>query len=235
MKEKTILKAYALASQCKYAEAEFLLKSDHEALGTPYGLDLYARILYAVGKTEAARHIWEELLRSSPDYEAAKNALDADQNALRFCPSELMGMSRILKLSFVGIAAIALIIAFSIGRACHTSIGKACHTLEVNSTPEPPSVIAEITITGRINGKVLSSLCDGFLTNLTEESVLVIRGGSGRYVTDRLKKLAVIADCIKEVANVPFSKMYFQPADKSVDEIVLQIVPALKDGKVYRR
>ena len=81
----------------------------------------------------------------------------------------------------------------------------------------------------------MSSLCDGFLTNLTEESVLVIRGGSGRYVTDRLKKLAVIADCIKEVANVPFSKMYFQPADKSVDEIVLQIVPALKDGKVYRR
>jgi hypothetical protein len=217
MTSETILKAYAFASQCNYAEAERMLKADPDALNTPHGVDLYARILYAAGHIDSARQVWEELTRSFPDYEPAHKALAASQSPMQF--SQCMVDRNLLtrKIGFACVVVAVVGIAF---------IGKLCQKESVPPSPEPPKVIAETTISGKINGRVLASLRDGFLTNLTDEAVLVISGGSGKYVTDRQRKLAVIADCIREEAKIPFSKMYFQPASESTDEIFLHIVPA---------
>lgn len=227
MASETILKAYAYASQCNYAEAERVLKDDPDALNTPHGVDLYARIFYATGQIDSARKGWEELVRSFPEYEPAQKALDASQGAVRF--GNCVGNSCLLTRKIGVACAVAVVVGIAF------SIGKLRHERNVLLPPEPPKVIAEKTISGRINGKVLASLREGFLTNLTDEAVLVISGGSGKYVTDRQRKLAVIADCIKEAAKVPFSKMYFQPASESTDEIILRIIPEWTERKAQDR
>ena len=135
------------------------------------------------------------------------------------------GLSRRLKVAAV--AAVAVGVLVSVLAAVKTCGSQPAPQHDCKSSP--PAVIAEVSINGAINGKTLTSLREGFLTNLTEEAVLVIRGGVGKYVTDRQKKLAVIADCMLVVAKVPVSKMYLQPAPESTDEIVLQIVPAWRE------
>lgn len=216
--ESAILRAYALASQCKYAEAERELKSTPEALETPHGVDLYARILWAADHRDEARRLWNELSRACPDFEPAKKALSADDNALTFdCQCRDLVRKRHVYV-IVGVVAMAIGMAFSVGKLCGSS--------ERTPPNVAPTVIAETSLHGRFGGKELKALKEGVLTNLTSGSVLVIRGGNGKYITDRQKKLAVIADCIKEVAGIPLSKMYFQPSAESTDDVILQIVPA---------
>lgn len=215
--ESAILRAYALASQCRYSEAESELKSTPQALETPHGVDLLARILWAAGRRDEARRLWHELSRACPDFEPAKKALEADENALTFDCRCTDPVGRHHVHIILGIVAVAIGLAFSVGKFCGSS--------KRDEPKAPPAVIAETALHGRFGGNELKALKDGILTNLTAGTVLVIRGGNGRYITDRQKKLAVIADCIKEVAGVPVSKMYFQPSAESTDDVILQIVP----------
>jgi len=200
-----------------------LLREDRDALQTPHGVDLYARILYAAGQRPAARKVWEELLSIYPDFEPAQKALTADECTLKYNPRELFAPSRRRTYVMVALAAIALGIAYS--------FGKKSSVVTYAAQPESPKVVAETVVSGPLSGGVLKSIRDGLLTNLTEETVLVISGGSGRYVTDRQRKLAVVADCLKEIAKVPTTKMYFQPGCESSDAITFQIVPAFSVGK----
>lgn len=216
--ESAILRAYALASQCRYSEAEHELKSKTEALETPHGVDLYARILWAADHRDEARRLWNELSRACPDFEPAKKALSADDNALTFdCQCRDL-VSRRHVYVIVGVVAMAIGMAFSVGKLCGSS--------ERTPPDVAPTVIAETSLHGRFGGKELKALKEGIFTNLTSKSALVIRGGNGKYITDRQKRLAVIADCIKEIAGIPLSKMYLQPFAESTDDVVFQIVPA---------
>ena len=233
--EVAILRAYALLSQGAYAEAEELLGSVPEALQTPSGADLYARLRFEQGAEDEAKSVWESILTSCPDYEPAAKALEAYSMPSQFDEDDgdpssgaaPCGLSRRLKVAAVAAVVVGVLVSVLVAV-------KTCGSQPVpqhDCKPSPPTVIAEMSITGAINGKTLTSLREGFLTNLTEDAVLVVRGGAGKYITDRQKKLAVIADCLSEVAKVPISKMYIQPATESTDEIVLQIVPAWLEGR----
>ena len=222
--ESTILRAYAIAAQGNYAEAERLLKSSPESLNSPHGVDLYARILFAAGHRDEARHVWEELVRACPDFESAKRALSEDCKLT--IPIETL-VTRKKKIVTAAIIAIVIGVAFSVGKLYSPRASAPIDTA--------PKVIAETVLTEKINGKILTSLKDGFLTNLTEGTSLVISGGQGKYITDRQRKLAVIADCIKEIAKIPVSKMYFQPAEESTDEVRLQIVPSFKPQEANKQ
>ena len=83
--EVAILRAYAFASQGKYAEAEQMLQSLPGVLDTPSGADLLARIRFEQGDEDAARHIWEQILRVDPANEAAMKALEALDNPTLCC------------------------------------------------------------------------------------------------------------------------------------------------------
>jgi len=216
--ESAILRAYALASQCRYIEAERELKSVPEALETPHGIDLYARILWAAGQRAVARSLWEELSRTCPDFEPAAKALSADANALNFECESSRSISKRNIYTIVALVAIAVGASFS--------VGKFCGSPTIQQQPTRPAVIAETMLPARFGGSELRALKDGILTNLTKETVLIIRGGSGKFITDRQRKLAVIADCIKEIAGVPVTRMYFQPSESSTNDVILQIVPA---------
>lgn len=219
--ESAILRAYALASQCRYTEAEQMLKSNPEALNTPQGTDLFARILYASGQKSAAKQAWEQLLLNEPGFEPAQRALSADEAPLTIDENDEEGTrdpGRKRLCVFAATVAVALGVAFSLGKICGGGAQVAKQT--------PPAVIAETTLPVKLNGAMLNSLKGGILTNLTGETVLVIRGGRGKYVNDRQNSLANIADCIRMITGVPVSKMFFQPAAESSDVITLQIVPA---------
>lgn len=219
--ESAILRAYVFASQCNYIEAERTLKSVPETLKTPHGVDLFARILWAAGNKDDARRLWEDLVRQCPNFEPAVKALSSDEGAFRFESADIGLISKRRLYAILGSLAVVIGVTFSLGKFCGSpSEDVPCRT-----------VIAETVLKGRIGGSDLRVLSEGFLTNLTETTVLVIKGGSGRTITDRQRKLAVIADCIKEVAKIPVTKMYFQPADVSTDDVILQIVPAYSASK----
>lgn len=225
--ETTILRAYALASQGKLVEAELVLKSEPVCLQTPHGLDLLARILYASGQKDSAKHIWKELERVSPDYEAARNALSTNMVQIG---SEPIGRDS----SFRKKAGLAVaVVAIALG--CAFSIGKACHRCSLDLNREQSVVIDEVVIPGKLDGAMFITLKEGFLTNLTDNTVLVLRGGQGKYANDRQNYLANVADGLNLVAQIPLTKLYFQPAEKSTDSITLQVVSDFaRKGKVSK-
>ncbi len=228
--EVAILRAYAFASQGKYPEAERLLVSAPEALNTPSGTDLFARIKFEQGDVATARRIWKELLVVDATNESARNALAAidvpldvseiDEPAPCFC--------RRRKYVCVAVLAVLLGFAFSLGKAWQGGVTPSKNESTFCAETEPQSrIIAEQTLDiSKINGKVLSQLRDGILTNMTEKTMLVLSGGKGKYVTDRQKCLSVVADCIREYCGFSLSTIYFQPGSVSLDKITLQIVPA---------
>ena len=222
--ENAILRAYALASQGKYREAEDVLRSVDGAMSSLHGADLYARILCATGRKDSARGIWEEILHVQPDNEAAKLAIQSLDAPVAV---DLNGVSNGIAKNYKIV--IAAVLALGVGFAF--SLGKHIGGTVPAEQPEVPTILAETTVGGKISGKILKELEHGFLTNLTENCALVIKGGCGKYITDRQKRLAVLADCIKEVKRIPISQMYFQPGDEPADAYTLQIIP----HRGYRR
>lgn len=75
--DTAILKAYALASQCRYIEAGRELKSVPETLEAPHSMDLYAWILRVTGQRSETRRLWEALACAHPDFESAAKTLEA--------------------------------------------------------------------------------------------------------------------------------------------------------------
>lgn len=216
--ENAIFRAYALASQCKYQEAEDALRSVDGAMDSLQGLDLYARILCASGRKDSARRVWEEILHAQPGNEAAKLALQSLKDPISIdVNGNSNGIVKNRKILIVAVIAIGIGLAFSLGK----HIGGTA----LAEQSKGPAILEETTISGVISEQILKELEHGFLTNLTEKCVLVLKGGSGKYITDRQKRLSVLADCIKDVTKIPISQMYFQPGDESVDAYTLQIVP----------
>ena len=224
--EVAILRAYAFASQGKYAEAEQLLASVPEALNTPSGADLFARIKFEQGDVATARRIWEELLVVDATNESAKNALAAidaplemseiDEPATCFC--------RRRKYVCAAVLAVLLGFAFSLGKAWQGKVPPSKDESTICAETEPQSrIIAEQTLDiSKINGKVLSQLRDGILTNMTEKTMLVLSGGRGKYITDRQNCLSVIAEIVCANTKVPLSKILFKTSEK--DDGVVKIV-----------
>lgn len=219
--EVAILRAYAFATQGKYAEAEQLLASAPEALNTSSGADLFARIKFEQGDEPTARHIWEEMLSVDPSNESARNALVAI-DSLPDLPSmeydEPCFCRRFKYACAVGIA-VLLGVTFSIGKMCG-----GMKQAEITQEADCPVVIAEQSIpVGAINGVLLRSLKDGILTNMTDSTALVLSGGRGKFITDRQKRLSIIVDCIKMESKVPLSKILFQASDQESDTITLSV------------
>lgn len=224
--ESTILRSYAFASQGKYGEAEAILKSDADAIRSLHGADLYARILITSGRSESALRVWEEILLEDPKNQLAEKAIEAIRN------DRTEGLNILRKSMFMhrlirgAIIAVACGLLFSLGKWCGASSSNSEGAIaeSAGSTAQ-----RTVIVSNRITGKVLADLRDGFLTNLTDNTVLIVKGGDGKYVTDRQRKLAVVAECISGIAKVPMSKMYFQPSELSVEEITLSIVDMEQD------
>jgi len=219
--EVAILRAYAFASQGKYAEAEQLLASVPEVLNSPSGADILARIKFEQGDESTARRIWEELRDIEPTNESVRNALAAiDQ------PTDLSAMEnaeaclcRRFKYACAVVIVSLLGLAFFFGTICGSK-GQAEVAQEAGKT----GVIAEQSIPVRaINGALLRSLKDGILTNMTDSTALVLSGGKGKYISDRQKRLSIIAECIEMESKVPLSKILLQASDQESDSITLSV------------
>ena len=226
--EVAILRAYAFASQGKYAEAEQMLTSAPEALNTPSGADLLARIKFEQGDVATARRIWEELLVVDATNESAKNALAAIDAPIDVSEIDkpMPCFSSRRKYVCAAVLAALLGVAFSLGKVWQGSATPSKNESTICAGAEPqPRIIAEQTLDiSTINGKVLSQLRDGILTNMNESSILVLSGGKGEYITDRQRNLSIIADCIRAMLSISLSQMYLQPADKSSDMVKLLLL-----------
>lgn len=223
--EVAILRAYAFASQRKYDEAEALLRSVPEALDIPSGTDLLARIRFEQGDEDSARHIWEQILYTDPTNESAKKALDALDNPPI---DEECGdcFSHRWKYALAAALAVLIGVSFFIGKAC-----RKVETRQPQSTQQAPDVIAEQTLeVARINGKVLTELRDGILTNMTGNTMLVISGGRGKYATDRVLELASIADSLRMMSHIPLSQISLRLHDTTSECVSIRIVSSY-DGK----
>ena len=220
--EVAILRAYALATQGRYAEAENLLKSADGALNTTAGADLLARIRFEQGDIESAKHIWEQVLSVEPTNESALMALNVSNTTMdeeSVCDDLEECFCHRFKFMCVAVIAVLIGLAFSIGKMCG---GK--RQSEDTQEFDRPVVIAEQSIpAGAINGALLRSLKDGILTNMTCGATLVLLGGKGKDVTERQKQLSIIAECIKMKAEVPLSQILFQASDQETDSITLSV------------
>lgn len=213
----TIQRSFALACKGKYDIAEELLTSSPETLQTPHGADLYARILFATGRRESARAVWEKILEAAPDYEPARLALEAGTSGRKFKLCNLFRGYNLRRCLVAMLAVIVVIESFILTTNNRRE--------ETGAPPTPPSVILTATIPSDLMRESLQSLQKGFLTNLTEKSILLIRGGVGRYITDRQRQLAVLTECLTASTGIPSSKVYLQPAAESTNTIELLIVP----------
>ncbi len=226
--EVVILRAYAFASQGKYADAEQLLASVPEALNTPSGADLFARIKFEQGDVATARRIWEELLVVDATNESAKNALAAIDAPLDMSEIDEPEPCFCRRRKYVCAAVLAVLLgfAFSLGKAWQGRVPPSKNVSTICAETEPqPRIIAEQTLDiSKINGRVLSQLRDGILTNMTEKTGLVMSGGRGKYATDRMRSIVVIADCLKDVAGIPLSRMMFRAGDKSEATVTFTVV-----------
>lgn len=219
--EVAILRAYAFASQGKYAEAEQLLSSVPEALNTPSGADLFARIKFEQGDESTARRIWEELLTVDPSNESARRALAAIDSQSGFLLTE--GPEACLCHRFKYACAVLIVAmlgaAFAIGKMCGGAVQS-----ETALKAEAPVIVAEQSIQAEaINGALLRSLKDGILTNMTDSATLVLSGGKGKYIIDRQKRLSIIAECINMEAKVPLSQILFQASGQEADSVTLSV------------
>ena len=220
--EVAILRAYAFASQGKYTEAEQVLSSVPEVLNTPSGADLFARIRFEQGDVETARHLWEELLVVDSSNESARNALAAIDSAPELSATEDAEPCCFCH-RFKYACEVAIIVLFGVA----FSIGKMCGgngQPEAEPESDRPVVIAEQSIPVRaINGAILRSLKDGILTNMTDSTTLVLLGGTGKYITDRQKRLSIIAECINMEAKIPLPQILFQASDQETNSITLSV------------
>lgn len=231
--EVAILRAYAFASQGKYAEAEQLLASVPEALNTPPGADLFARIKFEQGDIATARRIWEELLVVDATNESVRNALAAidvpltvseiDEPAPCFC--------RRRKYVCAAVLALLLGLAFSLGKAWQ---GRATPSkngfIACTETGTQSRIIAEQTLDiSKINAKVLSQLRDGILTNMNDNTMLVLSGGRGKYNMDRQNCLSVIAETVCIHAKVPLSKILFKASEKNDGVVKMTVVRGMNN------
>mgnify|MGYP003571265699 FL=1 len=220
--EVAILRAYALATQGRYAEAENLLKSADGALNTTAGADLLARIRFEQGDVESAKHIWEQVLSVEPTNESALKALNAANTTMddeSVCDDLEECYCRRFRFVCAAVIAVLMGLAFSVGKMCGGG-GRP----EASQESDSPVVIAEQSIPVRaINGAILRTLKDGILTNMTDSTTLVLLGGTGKYITDRQKRLSIIAECIKMEAKVPLSQILFQASDQETNSITLSV------------
>ena len=219
--EVAILRAYAFASQSKYVEAEQLLSSVPEALNTPSGADLFARIKFEQGDESTARRIWEELLTVDPSNESARRALAAIDSQSGFLLTEGSEACFCHRFKYACAVLIFAMLgaAFAIGKICGGAVQS-----EIALKAEAPVIVAEQSIpVGAINGALLRSLKDGILTNMTDSATLVLSGGKGKYITDRQKRLSIIAECINMEAKVPLSQILFQASGQGADSVTLSV------------
>lgn len=238
--EVAILRAYAFATQGKYAEAEQLLVSAPEALNTPSGADLLARIKFEQGDEVAARRIWKRLLADDSTNESAKNALAAlDASPCEVVVDDEVGpcFCRRWKFAIAGILAVLLGLAFSLGKSWNDAKSGSLNE-PAQLSCQHPRVIAEQTLEiSKINGKVLAELRDGILTNMIEGAVLVLSGGKGRYVTDRQRQLSIIAENIRQITGVRMNDILISVAEDSQEYVNIAIVPRIisapKKGEGY--
>lgn len=223
--EVAILRAYAFASQGKYAEAEQLFASAPEALNTPSGADLLARIKFEQGDEVAARQIWEQLLAADPTNETARVALLAIDVQEPICDSSPSWWKQ-RKFVAAALLAVLLGISFSLGKACRSAPSESVAQQAAPEVPLQPSVIAEQTLEiSKINAKVLTELRNGILTNMTDKTVLVVSGGRGKYVPERVSELSVIVDSLSSVSGVPMTNIMFQACGVSCSTVTLSVVP----------
>ena len=223
--EVAILRAYAFASQGKYAEAEQMLNSMPEALDTPSGADLLARIRFELGDVDSARRIWEEQLRIDPSYEPARKAL-----AILNDPSsgEVAETCFCRRWKYFGIAilGVLLVLSFFLGKARSRVPWESPVQQVAQDTPPKAPVIAEQTLEmSKINGKVLAGLRNGILTNMTENTMLVISGGRGKYLPERLQDLSVIVDSLSTWSSIPITNIMFQAGGASSSNVILSVIP----------
>jgi len=208
-------------SQGKYAEAEQLLVSVPEAINSSTGADLLARIKFEQGDESTARHMWEKLLAIDPANESARNALAAIDSPIDLSAMENVEacLCRRFKYACAVVIVSLLGFAFIIGTICG---GKG--QVEATQEADKIGVVAEQSIPVRaINGALLRSLKDGILTNMNNNTILVLRGGKGKYITDRQKRLSIIAECFERESKVPLSKILFQASDQESDAITLSV------------
>ena len=224
--EVAILRAYAFASQGKYAEAVQTLASVPEALNTPAGADLIARIRFEQGHETAARRIWEAILAVDPANEPARkalSALDAQPEAPEKVEREpCLGRRR--KYVRAAVLAALLGIAFSVGKAWRGTPQRNGGEVRAEAELRPRIIAGQTLEISKINGKVLGELREGLLTNLTDSTVLVLSGGRGRYAAERAKSLSVIVDSLSAVAGVPASSILFQVGDTSSSNVSFSVV-----------
>ncbi len=227
--EVAILRAYAFASQGKYTEAEQLLTSAPEALNTPSGADLFARIKFEQGDEAIARHIWEQLLADDTTNESAQKALAAlDASPCESDADEVVPcFYRRWKFVCAGILAVLLGLAFSLGKAWKGTSSGTLHESVLLPCLQPRIIAEQMLEISKINGEVLAELRNGILTNMTEETMLVLSGGRGRYITDRQKCLSVIAEVVSAKTKVPFSNILFKASDKNSEAVKFSVMKGL--------
>ena len=117
--EVAILRAYALASQHRCSEAERMLGSVPDAIRSPSGADLLARIKFEQGDIDSARRIWEEVIRIQPDNEPAKKALECIDAPL--LTKRLWGFCSGQKWTWLAIMAVLMGVSFSVGKALRSN------------------------------------------------------------------------------------------------------------------
>lgn len=223
--EVAILRAYAFATQGKYAEAEQLLVSAPEALNTPSGADLLARIKFEQGDEVAARQIWEQIRTVDPANESVREALAAidTQEPINDSPSRWW---RCRKFVVAALLAILVGASFSLGKAWRSASSEPTDQQIASLVPPQPSVIAKQALEiPKINAKVLAELRNGILTNMTDKTMLVVSGGRGKYVPERVSELSVIVDSLSSVSGVPMTNIMFQACGVSCSTVTLSVVP----------
>ena len=219
--EVAILRAYAAASQGKYAEAEHLLSTVPEALEIPAGMDLLARIKFEQGSESTARHIWETLLAMDPANESARNALLAIDSPPDLVATHDAGCGSHRRFKYVCAIVIAAIsgVAFSIGKMC----GGKLQTVPTAAMASPIAIAEQSISVDEINCGSLRSLKDGILANMTASTTLVLKGGRGKHITDRQKQLSIIAECIQIETGIPLSQILFQASEEDSDSVTLYV------------
>ena len=223
--ESVILRAYALLSQGEYEAAEQTLKSLNGVLNTPAGADLFARLRFEQGAEEEAHRIWEDIHRTCPEFLPAVSALEAFENPPH---DEVAETCFCRKWKFISIAALAvlLVLSFFLGEAGNRApLESPVQQVAQDALPKAPVIAEQALEISKINGKVLAGLKNGILTNMTEKTMLVISGGRGKYVPERVQDLSVIVDSLSAVSGIPMTNIMFQAGGASSSNVILSVIP----------
>lgn len=200
--ETAILRAYALASQCRTAEAEALLKSFPESLNTIHGKDLLARIKYESGDEAAARLLWEEILKLDPSNDEAKNAIGAIGHPEQF-ESDGCSCGRKCKI----VLCVALLISMGLGIV----IGRL--TTAPTQPPPSPAIPSGSTLAefqaDKIDPTTIERFKSEFLPAAGTNSYVVLSGGAGKDAITRKNRLAALAEGVVVFYKLlPWERLY---------------------------